>query len=278
MLFAIVPGSDLAQSPTVVEGRTLRAGDTNAIILSSIVRKEEPDIQVGDEILLKIDGRKHPFTVVGFSMGVLFPMAHASYRTISHICNDAGLATTALVSMTHEDEPFVNATSARLESHFKASGIRVSSVNTILEERAEVANSFNIIISLLLLMAALLALVGGLGLMGMMSINVLERTREIGVLRAVGAPNQGVAAVFIREGMAVGALSWVAALVTAYPLGKLLCDVVGIPLTGSSLMYAYSPTGAWLWLILVIILSALASFVPARSASRLTVREVLAYE
>ena len=49
-------------------------------------------------------------------------------------------------------------------------------------------------------MAILLALVGGLGLMGTMSINVLERTREIGVLRAIGAPNRGVAQVFIRGG------------------------------------------------------------------------------
>jgi putative ABC transport system permease protein len=243
-----------------------------------MARKEEPDLRLGDEILLKVDGRKRPFTVVGFTLGVLFPVAHAPYAAVSHISNDSGLATTALVSLKRQDEPFVNATATKLESHLKQSGIRVSGIQTILEERAEVASSFNIIITLLLLMAGLLALVGGLGLMGTMSINVLERTREIGVLRAIGAPNQGVAAVFIREGIAVGLLSWLAALLLAVPLSKLLSDVVGTPLTGTSLIYAYSPTGVWLWLILVIILSALASFVPARRASRLTVREVLAYE
>ena len=48
---------------------------------------------------------------------------------------------------------------------------------------------------------------------------------------------------------------------------------MGVPLT-----FSYSIPGLWLWLLIVVILSALASFIPARNASRLTVREVLAYE
>jgi len=119
-------------------------------------------------------------------------------------------------------------------------------------------------------MALLLAVVGGLGLMGTMSINVLERTREIGVLRAIGAPNQGVAQVFMREGIGIGVMSWMFSLLFAFPLSKLLSDAVGIPLMGAPLIYTFSPTGVWLWLILVVLLSAIASFIPARNASRLT--------
>jgi putative ABC transport system permease protein len=47
---------------------------------------------------------------------------------------------------------------------------------------------------------------------------------------------------------------------------------------GMSLSFSYSVPGLWLWLGVVVLLSAVASFIPARSASRLTVREVLAYE
>ena len=278
MLFAIDPSSELTPSPSVIEGRGLRPDDTNAIVLSSIVLKDEPGIEIGDVIVLKIDGRERPFAVVGFSLGAVFPMAHANYNYVAHISGDTGQAISAMVALDRHDKAFVDETSAALESHFKQAGIRVNSVGTILEEREEIASSFNIIISLLLFMAALLALVGGLGLMGTMSINVLERTREIGVLRAIGAPNQGVATVFIREGIGIGLLSWLLALVTAFPLSKLLGDAVGIPLTGSSLIYSFSVTGVWLWLLLVVLLSALASFIPARNASRLTVREVLAYE
>ena len=131
---------------------------------------------------------------------------------------------------------------------------------------------------LLFFMAVTLALVGGLGLMGAMSINVLERTREIGVLRAVGATNRGVASVFILEGVLIGALSWAFGSLLALPLGKFLSDMVGISIMASPLTFSFSMQGVWAWLVIVILLSALASFLPARNASRLTVREVLAYE
>jgi len=76
-------------------------------------------------------------------------------------------------------------------------------------------------------MAALLALVGGLGLMGTMSINVLERTREIGVLRAIGAPNHGVERVFIQEGIFIGVISWFFSILVSFPLSMALEYAVG---------------------------------------------------
>jgi putative ABC transport system permease protein len=127
-------------------------------------------------------------------------------------------------------------------------------------------------------MAILLALVGGLGLMGTMSINVLERTREIGVLRAIGAPNRGVSSVFILEGVVIGLLSWLMGAGLAIPMSQGLNQALGQVVMGSPLTWAYSVPGLWLWLVIVVILSVLASFIPARNASRLTVREVLAYE
>ena len=141
-----------------------------------------------------------------------------------------------------------------------------------------ISTVFNVIIVFLLFMAVLLGFVGGLGLMGTMSINVLERTREIGVLRAIGAPNRGVAQVFILEGITIGLLSWVMGSLLAIPMSQGLNQAVGGAIMGTPLTYAYSMPGLWLWLVVVLILSALASFIPARNASRMTVREVLAYE
>ena len=122
------------------------------------------------------------------------------------------------------------------------------------------------------------AVVGGLGLMGTMSINVIERTREIGVMRAVGASDGSVLKIFMVEGLFIGVLSWFIGTIVALPIGKLLSDAVGIAFTDFPLNYTFSTNGALLWLAVVLILAAMASFLPARSASRLTVREVLAYE
>ena len=271
-------GSDMIPGPAIAQGRWLLPEDENAVVVDAIMLKEEPDIKLGDEIVLKIDGRERPFRVVGFSLGIMVPVAYANHSYVAQITGDVGQTSAAIVATERHDEPYVIEATTALEEHLESAGLRVKSVFTAAGERAEGEAFFAGIIALLLIMALLLAIVGGLGLMGTMSINVLERTREIGVLRAIGAPNRGVSQVFIREGIAIGVLSWTIGSVLAFPLGKALSDGVGIPILGVPLNYSYSMTGVVLWLIIVVILSALASLLPARNASRLTVREVLAYE
>jgi putative ABC transport system permease protein len=277
-LFAPRADSELARSPTIVEGRWLLPEDDNAVVVSTIVIKEEDDIKLGDEIVLKIEGRERPFRVVGVCMGIMIPTAYANYPYIAHITGSVGQASTVLVATERHDRESVDETTMALEAHYESVGLRVDSVLTMAQERSEAEANINIVVSLLFIMAVLLAVVGGLGLMGTMSINVLERTREIGVLRAIGAPNSGVAWVFILESVIIGVLSWSLGSLLGFPLGKLLSDAVGTTMLGSPLTFSFSMSGMWLWLVMVVVLSALASFLPARNASRLTVREVLAYE
>jgi putative ABC transport system permease protein len=278
LLFAPRAGSELVQPPRILEGRWLLPEDDRAVVINAILQAEEGDVAVGDEIVLKMGGREERYRVVGVCMGVLVPIAYADYSTVAGDTGNVGLAGAALVSVDADDPTSIATTAAALETHFERRGLRVSDVQTAIEERAEMEANFEIVITLLLIMAILLAVVGGLGLMGTMSINVIERTREIGVLRAIGAPNRGVAQVFILEGIGIGVLSWLFGTLLSVPLGRWLGNAVGVALMGTSLRFAFSTRGMWLWLVTVILLSALASFVPARNASRLTVREVLSYE
>jgi putative ABC transport system permease protein len=275
--YALRADSDLVPSPVIVQGRWLLPEDENALVVSTILLDDEPDINLGDEVVLKIKGRERAFRVVGACLG-LSSTAYANYPYVARITGSVGRAGVALVATEQREEEAVVKTTTALEDHFKRVGLRVSGEQIAASERSSREAAFGILVSLLLIMAVLLALVGGLGLMGTMSINVLERTREIGVLRAIGAPNRGVAWVFIREGVAIGLLSWLLGSLLAIPLSRLLSDAVGIPILGVPLSFSFSTIGVWVWLVVVIALSALASFLPARSASRLTVREVLAYE
>lgn len=165
-----------------------------------------------------------------------------------------------------------------LEAHFTQVGLQVSSMSTTDDDRSHSDFQVNILVVFLMIMAILLALVGGLGLMGTMSLNVVERTREIGVLRAIGASDGSVLFILIGEGVLAGVMSWLLGLLVSLPLSKVMSDSVGIAFVNNPLDYTFSISGAGLWLIVVIVLAALASFLPARRASRLTVREVLAYE
>jgi putative ABC transport system permease protein len=274
----ITPDS-LIVSPAIVEGRWLFSSDDNAVVVPSAFLVDEPDLKLGGDIVLKIDGKEHTFKIVGTYVGMAFaPMIYANYDYMTRLTNHVGEADALMVAMQSHDSAYVDAATSALEDHFERVGVRVSMVATINNERTEAEATFDVIVTLLLVMAILLALVGGLGLMGTMSINVLERTREIGVLRAIGAPNRGVAAVFILEGVVIGLLSWLMGAVLAIPMTQGLNQALGQAVMGSPLTWAYSMPGLWLWLVIVVLLSVLASFIPARTASRLTVREVLAYE
>ena len=282
MMYMFAPHVDesaLINAPAIVDGRWLKPGDDNAVLVPTTLFQEEPDLGLGREIVLKIYGREEHFKIVGTFVGVPFaPVIYANYDYLSRVANRVGQADALLVRTLGHDPDSVKVQSEALENHFEEIGLRVSTVTTLTNERAEAAVSFDAVVALLLVMAILLALVGGLGLMGTMSINVLERTREIGVLRAIGAPNRGVAQVFILEGITIGLLSWILGSLLAIPVTQGLNQAVGGAIMGAPLTFAYSMPGLWIWLVVVLLLSALASFIPARNASRLTVREVLAYE
>jgi len=279
MFAPTVKPDSLIVAPTIAEGRWLAPGDDNAVIVPSAFLQDEPELHLGGDILLKIYGKEYTFKIVGTYVGMAFmPVVYANYDYMTKITNRTGEADALMVTMQSHDVAYVDAATRALEDHFEQVGVRISMIATINKERAEAQASFDAIVALLLVMAILLALVGGLGLMGTMSINVLERTREIGVLRAIGASNRGVALVFIREGIVIGLMSWAMGALLAIPMSQGLNQALGQAVMGVPLTYSYSMPGLWLWLGIVILLSMLASFIPARTASQLTVREVLAYE
>jgi putative ABC transport system permease protein len=282
MMYMFAPhvgDSSLIRSPAISEGRWLTSQDENAVVVPSALFQNERDLGVGKEMILKIYGKERSFKIVGTYVGSNFAsILYTNYDYVAKVADRAGEADSLLLTTQSHDPAFVEAQSNRLEKYFERLGVRIDSVTTLTNERAEAEVSFNALVALLLVMAILLALVGGLGLMGTMSINVLERTREIGVMRAIGASNRGVAQVFIVEGVAIGLLSWLLGSLFAIPMTQGLNAAVGTALLGTPLTYTYSIFALWLWLAVVVLLSAIASFIPALNASRLTVREVLAYE
>lgn len=278
ILFA-PPVQDNLVLPAMTEGRWLLPDDERVLVVSTAMLKNEPGLKLGDKVLLKVDGRKVTFRIVGVTLGLPFvSQVFASYADIARITQDLAKSSSLIVVTGQHDVTFQAQTATALEAHFKASGLRINSVVMMREEMQEVEMSFAAIVALALAMALLLTVVGGLGLMGTLSINVLERTREIGVMRAIGAADGPVARVFIVEGILIGLISWLAGSLCAVPLSKLLSDALGVALLQSPLAHTFSMQGVGLWLVVVVVLSMLASFLPARSASRLTVRDVLAYE
>jgi putative ABC transport system permease protein len=134
------------------------------------------------------------------------------------------------------------------------------------------------LIVLLLVMVVLIAAVGGLGLAITMSLNVMERTREIGILRSLGARSGVVRQVVMLEGVVIGLISWAVSIPCSIPLAIWLGNSLGLSLLARPLDYIFSVPAVLMWLGLMIVISIIASLIPAQNAARLTIRDALVYE
>lgn len=276
----VAPPADTTMlRPTVLAGRWLLPEDQNALVLTTDLLREEPDLRVGQTVELQIGERITSWVVVGIIRGVLSgPTAYANYPYASRVTRLPDRAGSVQVVSERHDPAYLRSLAAALEAHFEANSLRVTSASTVYSLRRTVVAQFNVIVLLLLAMALLLALVGALGLTGTMSINVLERTKEIGVMRAIGAKGRTVRQMVVLEGVLIAALSWMVGAALAVPISRVLSRAVGIAFLQAPLTYTFSVAAAAVWLVAVTLLAALASLWPARSASRLSVRDVLAYE
>ncbi|MCA9925851.1 MAG: ABC transporter permease [Anaerolineales bacterium] len=278
IVYAPEPDSEMV-NPILIEGRWLVEGDTNAVVVNTDVLRNEDDVGIGDVITLDINGRESDWEVVGIVRGILTgPNIFTNFEYFTRVTKDVDKAQISQVRLADRSAANQSELGSIIEDTYRRSGFRVQQMATIAQLRTIISSVFNIIIIFLLFMAVLLGVVGGLGLMGTMSINVLERTREIGVMRAIGASDRAVLRIVLLEGVIIGLISWIIGGIIALPVSKILADAVGTALLQSPPSYVFSTGGAILWLFTVLVLAAFASFLPARGASRLTVREVLSYE
>jgi putative ABC transport system permease protein len=181
------------------------------------------------------------------------------------------------VTVQHDRE-YQNMMARELDAYFRDRGFHVQEATPGLSSLDKAAESLDILITFLLIMALLTAAVGSMGLTGTMSMNVLERTREIGIMRSIGATDREIMRMVIVEGLLIGLISFGLAILAAVPFTYLLSGIVSNAVFATPIAVEWTYTGYLIWLGLVIVLSSLASVLPARSAARLTIREVLAYE
>ena len=97
-------------------------------------------------------------------------------------------------------------------------------------------------------------------------------------MRATGATSPVIAGIFVAESVLVGVLSWLLAAPLSYPGARIFSNVVGVTLFKFPLDFSYSTGAVISWFLIVVVLSALASLWPALRATKISVRESLAYE
>ena len=285
-MFAVPPDGQFL-TPTLINGRWLQPDDTNALVANIDLTANEPTIAIGETVTLRVNGKEAEWEVVGIvtpqlvGAGEPQPENPIVYVPIAHFASENGLTgrvnrlNIAAIANEPADQQQL---SRQVRNTLHDQGFHISNTDTNARTRALAENLTMPVLILLLSMAFLFALVGGLSLMGTMSLNVLERTKEIGVIRSMGGTSGTIMQIVVVEGVFVGVLSWLLAAILAYPLGWVMSAAVGISFIKVPLIYQFAPFGILLWLGIVTVIAVLASYLPARNASKLVVREALAYE
>ncbi|MEM7534010.1 MAG: FtsX-like permease family protein [Chloroflexota bacterium] len=287
-----VPETSNVYAPEVVDGRWLQPNDygresgsepANVLVLHKALAAKL-EIGVGDEIVLTRDGEKDSvWQIVGlFFDPVVNSSMYMPREALAQFLGTVNKTNAVWVQTTTTDDETHKQIATSMEAYFEDLNIAISpetvyNGNTIGDIVFSKLFFFSLLISLLAIMAVVIAAVGGIGLSGVLSLNVLERTREIGVMRAIGASTTQISRLFIGEGLILGIMSWVIALPFSIPAGYFLVQTLGA-IQDQEITYQFTLFGPLLWLAVISILAILASWFPARGATRVSVRESLAYQ
>ncbi|MFO1539061.1 MAG: FtsX-like permease family protein [Chloroflexota bacterium] len=265
--------------PRVEAGRWLLPDEGRALVVTANLLRDESDLRIGDTVRLRIRGRTAAWTLVGtIRAPTMEPALYVSDRALGEIAGTEGRTGMVAVRMDRGSGMTEAELATSVRGALEEAGIGVTGTTTMGDLEETVGTLFDTLILIITAMAFLLGIVGALGLAGTMTMNVVERSREIGVLRAVGAGDRSVIVVVLAEGLTIGLLAWAVGALLAIPLAIGLSAAIGEALLQRPIPAAPSVPGFALWLGVVLALATLGSILPAWRAARMPVREVLAYE
>ncbi len=274
-----VPANSNLADPTMREGRWFAATDNesrNEVVVSDEIVADYP-YKVGDTITLNHNDSQQQWRIVGI-VDTREPAIYAEYEAVSRWVALRNLASDIHIRATSYDLATVTALATELDQVYSDAGLEVTDIRNRTQMLEDVVDIFSNIILMLLMCGAMIAVVGGLGLAGTMSLAVMERTREIGIMRSIGAGTGTLRQMLVNEGTLVGMLSLILAWLCSFPVTTLLNAALGVTLFGRPISFAIDPYAPIYWSAIVIGVAAIASLLPAQNATRISVREAIAYE
>jgi putative ABC transport system permease protein len=263
----------------VVSGRWFTEGEQNVALVNENAAKKY-GVKVGDTISFHDDLHSVTWTVIGIAhdgnnaMGFGVLLAPASQvNAFLRLPDD--YASGIMVKSTSARQADIDALATRIDDTLSGNGYPAV-ITTAKQEVDRNQSQFLIIYVLLYTVAGIIALVGAIGLFNTLAMSVLERRREIGILRAMGATGRKVAQVFWTEGVALGVVSWAIAIALGIPIAYGFVQLIGSLLV--SVPFAFDPASLLWMLVFVVAVASVASLGPVWGAARVRIAQTLRYE
>jgi putative ABC transport system permease protein len=262
--------------PTITEGNWLSNAESNEVVLNQSARGT---LKLGDFVALSVDGKPTQWKVIGFTEDVgAMATAYVSVSTFAKLTNNPGKATMIRIGYADRSKENAIQKNRAVENLLEKENISVSSSIPVWLLQNAIAAHMKVLVNSLMAMAILMALVGTIGLMSTMSMSILERTREIGVMRAIGATPKKIRNLVVWEGLLIGCLSIFIAVAFSLLLSTYMGRMIGTMAFKTPLSLTISLLALGVWILIILLGSYAATIYPARRANTITTREALAYE
>lgn len=279
-VIALPRDTDLAKMD-VIQGRWLQSSDDIEIVMNQGAAENygEPAV-IGKQYPLDLNGQRVLVKLVGivkeFDAAKIY-IDKAQYDTAvnpEHLINS--------LMFVADDRSFASIVRLKkdIERAINPTGLDVFYVMSQAERAKIIYDHLNIILTLFTALSSLVLLISTLGMAAATGTGIIERTREIGVMRAIGATPKIIYGLFVAEGAVVSSAGIVAGLALSLPLSYYAAEFFGELILGHGipLKFAFSQIGFAITLALTLLFGWLASRIPARKAIAISTREALSYE
>lgn len=267
----------------VIAGRWFTNTDTNVVLISKDAA-DKSGLKVGDTVSFYLGLEQLHWQVIGIvndESGIGPGDLGAFVAPLQQINRDkqlpADYTQSVMLQLSNR-----NATPAQINTLVNSIDTRMSdagflpAITTKQQEIDQAHSKYDIIYILLDAVAIIVGVVGAIGLSNALAMSVLERRREIGIMRSMGAVSRKVAQVFWAEGTTLGLVAWLAALVLGIPAAYGFVFIQAKVL--APVPFAFNPINLLWMLLLIVVLTSVASFGPTLGAMRVKISQVLHYE
>jgi putative ABC transport system permease protein len=273
-----VPADTTIYRKEVVQGRWFNPDENNVILVSTVLAKAK-NIKVGARIEIEVNRNRQIVTVIGllndsgrYLNSTALGKAFAPVDYTSRLMSIQGRATLFTLVFAQSDREFVDQTFREIERRYRE--LEPNSLAAYVD-RTSAEQLTNILRLLLYAMVVIIAFIGALGIINTLTLNILERRREIGILRSLGGTNGQLVQVFLLEGVFLGLFGYIFGVVLGYPLAQLLTNLIGQAAFPLEMVFDFS-TLAYTF-VFAMLLTISASLLPALGAARVKISQTLRY-
>lgn len=266
--------------PRITAGRWLQGSMSREVVMNRQAMELYGNLAVGSELPLDIGGKMLMVKLAGSIEELDKAKIYMDKTLYDSFANPEHHVNSLMFVAQDKSYAGVMALKKDIEAAIAPSDLNILYVMSQAERVKIIYDHLNIILTVIVFLSLLVLVVSALGMASATGISIMERTREIGVLRAIGATPQRIFQMFVAEGMIVSVASILSGLLLAWPLSQIASVFFGKLMLGdgAALRYVFSHEGFIITLLTTLVFGWLASRIPARRAIIVTTRDALAYE